>query len=158
MRPDPAGPVVRVARREDLDAIVALLVDDDLGLGRERGLEDSSGYRAAFERISRSPDSQLLVAELDGQVVGTFQLDILHGLSRGGASRAQVEAVRVASSERSRGIGRVMMEWAIAEARRRGCAMVQLTTDKTRERAHRFYASLGFVASHEGLKLALEPK
>jgi len=95
------------------------------------------------------------VAERDGQIVGTLQLSFLPGLARRGALRAQIEAVRVAQGERGSGLGAAMMGWAIEEARRRGCALVQLTTDKSRADAHRFYARLGFVASHEGMKLAL---
>ena len=90
-----------------------------------------------------------------GAVVGTLQLTVLPGLARGGALRAQLEAVRVGSAHRSRGLGAAMIRWAIDEARRRGCGLVQLTTDKARTEAHRFYEGLGFVASHEGLKLPL---
>ncbi len=95
------------------------------------------------------------MAEQDGQIVGTMQLSFLPGLARRGALRAQIEAVRVAQSQRGSGLGAAMMGWAIEEARRRGCALVQLTTDKSRTDAHRFYARLGFVATHEGMKLAL---
>jgi len=96
------------------------------------------------------------VVAVDGpDVVGTMQLSFIPGLSRQGALRAQVEAVRVAAGHRGRGLGAAMLGWAIAEARRRGCALVQLTTDKSRDAAHRFYERLGFVASHEGMKLVL---
>ena len=95
------------------------------------------------------------VAEADGAVVGTMQLSFLPGLSRRGALRAQIEAVRVAAGWRGRGLGSAMLGWAIDEARRRGCRLVQLTTDKSRGEAHRFYAELGFVALHDGLKLTL---
>jgi GNAT superfamily N-acetyltransferase len=87
--------------------------------------------------------------------VGTVQLSFLPGLARRGALRAQLEAVRVRADQRGRGVGAAMIGWAIEEARRRGCALVQLTSDKSRPDAHRFYAGLGFVASHEGLKLPL---
>jgi GNAT superfamily N-acetyltransferase len=96
-----------------------------------------------------------VVAETDGRVVATLQLSFIPGLSRRGALRAQIEAVRVAPAERSQGLGQALFTWAIAEARRRGCTLVQLTTDKSRTDAHRFYERLGFVASHEGLKLSL---
>ncbi|HYY18828.1 MAG TPA: GNAT family N-acetyltransferase [Streptosporangiaceae bacterium] len=97
----------------------------------------------------------LLAADSDGQVVGTLQLSFIPGLSRRGALRAQIESVRVAPAMRGRGLGEALFTWSIAEARRRGCALVQLTTDKTRVDAHRFYERLGFTASHEGLKLSL---
>lgn len=96
-----------------------------------------------------------MVATAAGEVVGTMQLSFIPGLSRRGALRAQIEAVRVRGDYRGQGLGRAMFDWAIGEARRRGCALVQLTTDKTRTDAHRFYDGLGFVASHEGLKLEL---
>ena len=95
------------------------------------------------------------MAEADGRIAGTMQLSFLPGLARRGALRAQIEAVRVAGSQRGSGLGGAMLRWAIGEARRRGCALVQLTTDKSRADAHRFYERLGFVASHEGMKLDL---
>jgi GNAT superfamily N-acetyltransferase len=98
----------------------------------------------------------LFVAEADGEIIGTFQLYFLPGLARVGALRAEIEAVHVADSHQRRGIGRRMMAAAIGLARERGCTMVQLTTDKSRTDAHRFYESLGFVASHEGMKLMLD--
>lgn len=101
------------------------------------------------------PGQLLLVAVADEVLVGTMQLSFIPGLSRTGALRAQIEAVRVRQSYRDRGLGQAMLEWAIAEARTRGCSLVQLTTDKTRTEARRFYEHLGFVASHEGMKLPL---
>jgi GNAT superfamily N-acetyltransferase len=95
------------------------------------------------------------VAERHGEVVGTLQLSLLPGLSRRGALRAQIEGVRVARTARGLGLGPVLMGWAIEEARRRGCVLVQLTSDKARPDAHRFYDRLGFVATHEGYKLPL---
>jgi GNAT superfamily N-acetyltransferase len=138
-------------------AIVALIAADQLGATRDgvRDEADLAAYTAAFRSIDADPAHVLVVAERDGQIVGTLQLSFLPGLARRGALRAQIEAVRVAQSERGSGLGAAMMEWAIDEARRRGCALVQLTSDKTRMDAHRFYARLGFVASHEGMKLAL---
>jgi ADP-ribose pyrophosphatase YjhB (NUDIX family)/GNAT superfamily N-acetyltransferase len=150
------GPVsLRRARREDVPAIVALLADDPLGGSREhRG--DLTTYLAAFERIDADP-AHLLVVVHDGDVVvGTLQLTVLPSLSRGGALRAQVEAVRVGPAHRGRGLGQALLLWAVEEARARGCSVVQLTTDKQRTAAHRFYERLGFVASHEGMKLQLE--
>lgn len=145
---------------EDLPAIVALLADDDLGRGREDPrLPPNRGYTEAFAAIAADPNQLLAVAVAvqDGRdaVVGCLQLTFIPGLSRLGAWRCQLEGVRVAQARRGSGLGRAMFEWAIAEARRRGCRLVQLTTDKQRRDAHRFYEALGFVASHEGMKLDL---
>ena len=148
---------VRLTRAvaDDLPALVALLADDPLGAGRERGDGDLAPYRRAFEAIDADP-RQLLVTAVDGtQVVGTLQLTFVPGLSRRGATRALIEAVRVHRDHRNRGLGAAMFRWAIDDAASRGCALVQLTTDKSRRDAHRFYERLGFVASHEGMKLAL---
>ncbi|MBF8184890.1 GNAT family N-acetyltransferase [Nonomuraea sp. K274] len=144
----------RLARREDVPAIVAMLGDDPLGATREGDPADER-YLAAFDRIDADPYDELVVAERDGKVVGTMQLTYLAGLSRLGAERCQIEAVRVAASTRGQGLGRRMIRWAIDRARARGCAMVQLTSDKSRTDAHRFYDSLGFTASHVGYKLTL---
>lgn len=150
----------RDATRQDVPAIVAMLADDELGATREAvaapgkdNLDDA--YWTAFDQIEAQQGNRLIVAESGGQVVGTLQLTLLPGLSRKGMLRAQIEAVRVAASFRGHGLGRQMLSWAIGEARRAGCGMVQLTSDKRRESAIRFYSSLGFAASHEGLKLAL---
>lgn len=146
--------IFRRARRDDVPAIVAMLADDQLGAAREGDPADER-YLAAFDRIDANPYDELIVAERDGKVVGTMQLTYLAGLSRLGAERCQIEAVRVAASARGQGLGREMIRWAVGRARARGCAMVQLTSDKSRKDAHRFYDSLGFTASHEGYKLAL---
>lgn len=143
----------RRATRNDLPAIVALLADDALGATREVALGNS--YAAAFDRIDADPNQLLAVADRDGQVVGTLQLTFTQGLSRGGAIRGQIEAVRIASDLRGQGIGQQMIEWAVATCRSHGCAMVQLTTDKTRVDAHRFYDRLGFEQSHLGYKMVL---
>lgn len=148
--------VFRRAKAEDLAAIVQLLLDDVLGQARE----DSSravgaGYTAAFAAIDADPHQLLVVAAEGEEVVGTLQLSFIPGLARRGAWRGQIEAVRVASSLRGRGIGKEMVEWAVSECRRRGCSHVQLTTDKRRTDAHRFYDRLGFVASHLGYKLTI---
>jgi GNAT superfamily N-acetyltransferase len=149
--------ILRTAAEADIPVIVGLIAADQLGATRDgvRDEADLAAYIAAFRSIDADPAHLLVVAERDGQLVGTLQLSFLPGLARRGALRAQIEAVRVAQSERGSGLGAAMMDWAIDEARRRGCALVQLTTDKTRADAHRFYARLGFVASHEGMKLAL---
>ncbi|KRE43820.1 GNAT family acetyltransferase [Knoellia sp. Soil729] len=145
---------VRRATREDVPAIVALLVDDPLGATRETQGEPTA-YLRAFEAIDSDPAHELVVLDDGGEVVGTLQLTLLPGLSRGGALRAQVEAVRVASSRRGHGLGEQLVTWAVEESRRRGAVIVQLTTDASRADAHRFYERLGFVASHVGMKLSL---
>jgi GNAT superfamily N-acetyltransferase len=152
--PDPV--LLRSAREPDVPAIIGLLAADQLGATRDgiRSAADHEAYLGAFRAIDRDPAHQLLVADAAGPVVGTMQLSYLPGLARRGAWRAQIEAVRVHADYRSRGLGAAMFRWAIAEARRRGCALVQLTTDKSRGPAHRFYQRLGFVASHEGMKLS----
>ena len=146
--------IVRRATREDVPAIVALLVDDPLGASREAQGEHAA-YLTAFEAIDADPAHELVVLDDGGEVVGTLQLTILPGLSRGGALRAQIEAVRIASSRRGQRLGEQLITWAIDESRHRGAVIVQLTTDASREGAHRFYERLGFVASHVGMKLPL---
>jgi GNAT superfamily N-acetyltransferase len=149
--------VLRRAQREDIPAIVALIAADQLGATRDgvRDRADLEAYEAAFLAIDADAAHILLVAESAGAIVGTMQLSFLPGLARRGALRAQIEAVRVAESTRGSGLGAAMMRWAIDEARSRGCALVQLTSDKSRTDAHRFYERLGFVSSHEGMKLKL---
>jgi ribosomal protein S18 acetylase RimI-like enzyme len=148
-----ASITIRRARREDVATIIAMLADDPLGSGRER-LEDPlpSSYFKAFETVDRDPNIQLVVAEEQGgAVIGCLQLCILPGLSSQGASRALIEDVRVNSQRRSRGIGEQLVQWAIAEARAKGCKLVELLTHSTRVDAQRFYARLGFKASHVGM-------
>jgi GNAT superfamily N-acetyltransferase len=146
---------LRRATSADLGPIVELLAADQLGATRESAVE-LQPYRLAFEAIDADPAQLLVVATTtSGGVVATMQLTFIPGLARRGALRAQIEAVRVHERHRSHGLGRAMFEWAIAEARRHGCALVQLTTDKQRTAAHRFYHRLGFEASHEGFKLRL---
>lgn len=151
-----AGLVFRRATLADVPLIVAMLADDDLGKTREdTSVPLAPAYVTAFETIDRNPEQLLAVAELDGEVVGTLQITFLPGLSHKGAWRGQIEAVRVASPRRSHGIGARMIDWAIAQCRRRGCHVVQLTTNLQRVDAHRFYERLGFKHSHAGYKLAL---
>ena len=150
------GVVFRPATEADLPAIVRLIADD--GLGRER--EDVSDplnprYLEAFAALQADPNQLLVAVERAEAVVGTFQLTFIPGISRLGAWRGQIEAVRVAASERGTGLGGQLIEWAVDECRRRGCSLVQLTSDKVRGDAHRFYERLGFKASHEGFKLTL---
>lgn len=148
---------LRRAARDDVHAIVAMLADDALGAAREE-LHDPLPqlYYDAFEQMARDPNNLLLIAEQNGETVGTLQMTFIVGLSRKGSRRALIEAVRVASGHRGKGLGRDIILQAIEFAREKNCAMVQLTTDKSRKDAHRFYESLGFVASHEGMKLMLE--
>ena len=149
--------VCRRATRADLPRLVAMLADDALGRTREDpSLPLDARYLAAFEAIERDANQLLVTVERDGAVVGCLQLSFLPGLSRRGQLRGQIESVRIAAAQRGSGIGRRMIEWAIAECRRRGCGLVQLTSDKSRADAIRFYEQLGFTASHEGMKLDLE--
>jgi len=150
----PAAVTIDRARTEDVAAIVALLADDVLGARREDPA-DQEPYLAAFEVIDADPHQFLAVARRDGRVVGTLQLTFLPGLSHRGATRAQVEAVRVHADERGSGLGSEMMAWAESEARGRGAAMLQLTSDAARDDAHRFYGRLGYTASHVGFKKRL---
>ena len=145
---------LRRARRGDLPRILALLADDQLGAVRESA-DDPAPYERAFDAIDADPAHLLVVGELNGEVVATFQVSCIPGLSRKGSWRSQIEAVRVSGELRGQGVGALMIQWAIDQARERGCSLVQLTTDKSRVAAHRFYERLGFVASHEGMKLKL---
>jgi GNAT superfamily N-acetyltransferase len=145
---------IRRARREDVEAIVRMLADDQIGSTRD-SVDDLTPYLKAFDDIDADPGQLLVVAEDAGQAVGTLQLSIIPGLARKGALRGQIEAVRVRASRRGSGLGGKLMTWAIEESRRRGCALVQLTSDVQREDAHRFYERLGFVPSHTGFKLKL---
>ncbi|MEU1359337.1 GNAT family N-acetyltransferase [Micromonospora zamorensis] len=144
----------REAVRADLPAVIALLADDVLGKARDF-TEVDEAYERAFADISADPRNQLIVAEQGAELVGCLQITYIPGLGRHGSERSLIESVRVRSDRRGQGLGRELMIWAVDQARQRGCALVQLTTDKTRGDTHRFYLSLGFVASHEGMKLAL---
>ena len=147
--------IIRRARRDDVAIIVGMLADDPLGAARER-IEDPlpQSYFAAFESVDRDPKFQLVVAEdNEGTVVGCLQLCLLPGVSSQGASRGLIEDVRVAKGCRSRGIGEQMVQWAVAEARAKGCVLVELLTHHTRADAQRFYARLGFQPSHVGMTL-----
>lgn len=151
-----AAIVIRKAVTADVPAIVAMLADDALGAKREDAslpLRDS--YRNAFAAIDADRNQLLAVVEQEGEIIGCMQISFIPGLSRMGMWRGQIESVRIASHIRGGGIGRRMIEWAIEQCRERGCGLVQLTTDKSRSDALRFYHSLGFTDSHEGLKLSL---
>ena len=154
--PGVAGATLRRAVAADLPDLVALLADDVLGAGREGGGQDLAPYARAFTAVDADPAHLLVVVVARDAVVGTLQLSFLPGLSRRGALRAQIEGVRVRADHRGAGLGEALLRWAVAEARRRGCGLVQLTTDRARTDAHRFYERLGFVASHAGYKLGLD--
>jgi GNAT superfamily N-acetyltransferase len=145
---------IRRAERADVAAVVDMLAADEFGASRDGG--DLAPYHRAFDRIDADP-AQLLVVAVDavGEPAATLQLTVIPGLARRGASRAQIEAVRVRADLRGRGLGRALLAWAIEHARGRGCRLVQLTSDARRERAHRLYTTLGFTASHVGFKLEL---
>ncbi|HEX7350966.1 GNAT family N-acetyltransferase [Brachybacterium sp.] len=139
---------------DDLPALVALLADDVLG--RERESNDLGPYETAFARIDQDPNQLLLaVRDEEGTLVATMQLTLVPSLSRGGALRLQIEAVRVAGSTRGTGLGTALFDWAHTWGRRQGAVLAQLTTDATRLDAHRFYERLGYAASHVGMKLDL---
>ncbi len=146
---------LRRALASDVPAIVALIAADQIGATRDGGPDaDLEPYRRAFAAIDADPAPLLLVVDApDEPVIGSMQLTFIPGMARRGSLRAQIEAVRVADAHRGGGLGGAMVGWAIDEARRRGCSLVQLTSDKRRTGAHRFYGRLGFVASHEGYKL-----
>jgi GNAT superfamily N-acetyltransferase len=145
---------IRPATEDDVPAIVDMLADDPLGAARESP-DDLSPYLAALKRLSDDPHQHLVVAVQDGRVVGTLQLTLIPGLSRKGATRSIIEAVRIHADARGSGLGTRLIEWAVDQSRREGCRLVQLTSDASRTDAHRFYERLGFTASHVGFKLAL---
>ena len=147
--------IFRLAKREDLSSIVRMLAEDDLGSQREKFEEPlSDSYIKAFEQIDNDPNHELIVAEMDGEVIGTLHLIFIPSISYQGGLRAQVESVRVDRKCQNQGIGSEMMKWTIERARGRNAHLVQLTTHKSREDAHRFYERLGFKKSHLGMKLS----
>ena len=147
---------LRSARESDLEAIVAMLADDPLGAQRESpGLPLDRVYREAFAAIEENPHDRIIVASEGDRVLGCLQLSFLPGLSHRGAWRAQIESVRVAATERGRGLGELLVEHARERAIAKGCRMLQLTTDQSREDALRFYERLGFRSTHWGMKLPL---
>ena len=146
----------RLATESDLIEIVKMLSDDKLGISRERfELPLPKAYTEAFTRITNDPNQELTVAESTTEIVATFQLSFIQYLTYQGGIRAQIEAVRVKSDYRGQGIGKAVFEYATERARSKGAHVIQLTTDKKRPDAIRFYESLGFVDSHEGMKLNL---
>lgn len=149
-----AGLEIRLATREDVPDVVRLLHEDTLGGRLERfQLPVPPSYFEAFQAIAADPNNELVVAALAGQVVGTFQMTLMTYMSYEGARVLQLESVHVAAEFRNQGIGQAMMKWAIARARQQDCHRIQLTSNKVRKDAHRFYERLGFRSTHEGMKL-----
>ena len=147
---------IRPARIEDVAAIVGLLADDSHArLGEDTSLPLNPRYTEAFVAIDRDPNQLLMLAEDATKIVGTFQLTFIANISLVGMRRCQLEAVRVHRDHRSRGLGAVMVGWAIDEAKRRGCGVLQLTSNLARLDAHRFYERLGFEGTHLGMKLSI---
>jgi ribosomal protein S18 acetylase RimI-like enzyme len=147
---------VRRALRGDLPRIVVILHDDGLGKRREDpSLPLDARYIAAFERLDGDDDHLMLVLQQEDRVVGYLQLSFIPGLSRRGMLRGHIEAVRIAGDRRGQGLGTILLNRAIDECRARDCGLVQLTSDKQRLDARRFYERAGFVAAHEGFKLFL---
>lgn len=143
----------RTARADDVAGIIALLRADALARSRETASPET--YLSAFARIAADPSTNVIVGEQDGHILATYHINILHGLSRSATTRAQVEAVRVDSSLRGQGVGKRLMLDAETRARAAGATLIQLTSDRTRDDAHRFYEVLGYTASHLGFKKAL---
>ena len=147
----------RRARRADLEAIVAMFADDELGRLREdASLPLNQKYTDAFANIDGDDNQFLLVTERGGELIGFLQITFIPTLSRLGSVRAQVESVRVASNLRGQGIGTRMMEEVIRICRDHGCYLIQLTTDMKRQKTRQFYEALGFETTHHGMKLMLD--
>lgn len=146
---------IRKALKDDLFSIVQMLADDELGSQRENFQSPlPSSYLQAFEHIDSDSNQELMVVENDqGAIVGTFQLTFIQYITYQGGLRAQIEAVRIRKDQRGEGLGSRMFEWAINRAKARGAHVFQLTTDKKRPQALKFYESLGFTATHEGMKM-----
>jgi len=153
--PDASPPLeIRLATRHDVPTIVQLLQRDSVS-ARSADVSTVEQQLKAFDEISSHPDNELIVATLQGEIVGTLQLTFIPGMSYQGAWRAQVEGVRVRDDIRNQRIGTRLMEWVIQRARERECRLIQLTTNKVRVDAQRFYQRLGFTPSHVGMKLML---
>ncbi|GAA2397803.1 GNAT family N-acetyltransferase [Actinomadura vinacea] len=149
----------REATRADLPEIVRLLADDPLGQARETpGEVIPDAYFAAFDAIDKDPGNSVIVAEIGGSIAGTLQLTFIPGLTYTGAERAQIEGVRISAEHRGMGLGQALIRWAIDQARARGCRVVQLTTDRQRPDAIRFYQKIGFRPSHMGMKYHLKDR
>lgn len=147
---------IRKASRNDIQHIVRLLANDPLGKARESYHDPlPQEYYAAFTEIDGDKNNYLIVVEDDGKIIGTSQLTIITYITYRGGRRGQIEGVRIDETYRGQGIGKLMIEWSISKSRELGCHVVQLTMDKQRDETIQFYKKLGFVASHEGLKLHL---
>lgn len=152
----PLNLAYRAARPEDLPYLVELIVEDSvISTNDDPADAMAADYRAALAAIDADPNEEMIIAELDGRRVGCFQLSYLPGIMRRGMWRGQIEMVHVQGGRQGQGIGTQMMRWAVERCRERGCGMVQLTSNKKRPDAHRFYERLGFLKSHEGFKLYL---
>ncbi|KAF0231090.1 MAG: hypothetical protein FD175_959 [Beijerinckiaceae bacterium] len=149
-------PNFRRAVHDDLPIIVKLLADDELGARREDIRQPlDQAYLSAFAAIDRDPNQYALVMEIEETIVGYLQISFIPGLGHKGRWRGQIENVRIASDRRGNGLGTAMIRWAIGRCQARGCGLVQLTTDKSRDSALRLYERLGFVATHQGMKLVI---
>ena len=145
--------IFRKATPNDLNYIVELLANDRLGNKREKfQLPLPKSYIDAFENINKDPNQELMVAEESNEIIGTLQLSFIQYLTYQGGMRAQIEAVRIRADQRGKGFGERLFDWAIKRAKERGAHVLQLTTDKQRPEALRFYEKLGFISSHEGMK------
>lgn len=151
---DPEQLIMREAKLSDLRDIIALLQDDKMGISREGGERRMASYEAAFHAINQDPNHYLLVAEYQGELLGTLQLSFLPNLTFSGAWRAQIEGVRIKAEHRGRGLGEKLLKEAIQRAKVKGCKIVQLTMNKNRD-SDVFYKKLGFEDSHIGFKLYL---
>lgn len=150
------SPTFRRATEADLPVIIAMLADDKLGSTREDTSPDGlAPYLAAFREMNADANQMLVIMEHAGAVVGTCQLTFIPGISQRGMKRGQIEGVRVAAGQRGQGFGEALIRFALEESSRRGCRQVQLTSNKGRKDAIRFYERLGFTASHEGMKITL---
>jgi GNAT superfamily N-acetyltransferase len=151
-----SGITIRLAERQDLKGILAVFAHDDLGGHRETN--DPAPfhvYEAAFDRLVSDPNTALFVAESANEIVGTFQLQFMHGLIDHGATKAKIESVHVLERLRGQGVGKQMLAYAMAEAKRRGAVKMSLDSNKKRLRAHKFYRDLGFDQSHEAFRITL---
>ncbi len=146
---------IRKATRNDIDKIIEMIADDALGKTRENyQIPLPNEYIVAYENIVADKNQELIVVENEGsEIIGTFQLSFIQYMTYRGGIRAQIEAVRIRKDQRGLGIGKTMFEWAINRAKKRNAHLLQLTTDKKRLKAIKFYEDLGFKSTHEGMKI-----
>ena len=145
----------RKATKDDVPQIVEMIADDELGKTRENyQIPLPAEYLVAFEHIDSDQNQELIVVENEhSEIIGTLQLSFIQYLTYRGGIRSQIEAVRIRKDKRGLGIGKIIFEWAIDRAKKRKAHLIQLTTDKMRPKAIKFYEDLGFKASHEGMKI-----